>query len=144
MTLEERVESAYKVADEYAKLYTDGGIVIPTKDQKIIDKYIDMGVITYRTKKKGELSRKLYFPVLESTEWDGLSGKLWLHTMHHVMSKYGISSGLSQNSVNEYISRPYRYNIDHGVLTAKYVGDKQVKEELDILKRIILKEEEND
>ncbi len=128
-SMKERILKAYEIADKAAFEYSGGNTTVPEEEQAILNKWLDQGLISYVNQKKGKMSRQLYFPVLESSEWDGLSGKLWLKIMWYVMNKYGIESGLSSNSVSEYVSRAYKYNISHGVITANYAGVKQVKEE---------------
>ncbi len=127
--MKEKILKALAIADKYALAYIGGNAVVPEDEQLVLDKWLDIGLITYTNTKKGKMSRLFYFPVLESKEWDGLSGGLWLQVMHYVMNKNGFTSGLSSNSVSEYVNRKYKYNIEHKVETSHYLGPKHCKEE---------------
>ena len=127
--MKERILAAYKVADKLALEYSGGSKAVPEEEQLVLDKWIEQGLVTYVKQKKGDMSRRFYFPVLCSKEWEGLSGGLWLQIMHYVMNNNDFTSGLSSNSVSEYVNRKYKYNIEHGVETSHYLGPKHCEAE---------------
>ena len=138
--MKERIQSAYDMAKDLCFEYSGGDMSIPDEDQVVLDKYMANGHIQLVNKKKGKLSKLIYYPSLESKEFKGLSGNIWLRILRHCMRDYGIESGLSVNSMKEYVYKYWVYNIEPTVIKNKAAGDNQMKEELEAFELIISEE----
>lgn len=127
--MEQRIRVAYDLALNLGKEF-QGSHAIADEDMAVIEKYLDLGLITYAKGKKGKMSKLFYFPTLESKEFEGLSMTAWLKIMQVVIAYLGIDSGLSKNSAKEYLSRGWRYGVEPKVLPDSYVSkaDKDAEE----------------
>ena len=135
--IKKAVEKAERVCAEYVGEVTD----LPVKDKKVIDKYIQLGVIQYaKTEKKGK-GKHIYYPIIESKEFKGLSLDIWLRITRYAMDKYNIGSGLSIHSAREYLHNPWRYNIVPTVTSTKILGTAMVAEEKIAFEALTKKEE---
>lgn len=131
------VKVAYDYADKIFANYS-GYTVKPTKEEAIIlDKFIEAGLIQLVKKKRGNLSRQLYFPTMEAEEFRGLSSVIWLKVIQHFIRKYGIDSKIGPASRDDYLSRYWHYNIEPVVVNKTAAGRLQIKEEEEALKKII-------
>lgn len=125
--MKERIQAALDKANELCVEYVGGSTDVSEEEQAVLDKYLESGLIQYVQVKKGRLSKLLYYPSLEAKEFTGLSGAIWLRIMRHCMKDNGIKSGLSVNSMREYVYKYWEYNIEPVVIKNKAAGDNQMK-----------------
>lgn len=109
--MKERILAAYQKANEICLAEVGGIVNVPKEDQKILNKYLDLGYITLK-KKKVSLGKGIYYPSLQADEFEELSGTIWLRIIRYCMERNGISSGIGPNSVKEYVLKPWEYGID--------------------------------
>jgi len=139
--MKERILAAYKRANEICYEASGGDLTVPQADQLILDKYLELGLIKL-TKSKIGLQKEIYFPTLQDEAFDDLSGWIWLLIIQKAMKNHSIKSGIAKNSINEYVGKPWEYNIDDcKVITVHEAGPRQVREEEAAWKEI--KEEED-
>ena len=118
--MENKIQAAYDLAYKLGKEYVGSSQIDPA-DQEVIDKYVDLGLIKYNKGGK-KLSKALYYPTLESKEFEGLGMTAWLRILRLVISQLGIKSNLSINSARQYISNHWRYDIKPTVLPDSYLS----------------------
>ena len=138
--MKERIQKAYDRANEICYEASGGDLSVPEEEQVILDKYIELGLIKL-TKSKIGLQQEIYYPTLEDDAFKDLSGWIWLLIIQRAMKRHNISSGVSKNSINEYVGKPWEYDIDCKVITVKDAGANQVKEEEAAFKEIKEKED---
>jgi len=126
--MEERIRIAFELALKLGKEF-QGAHEVEAADEAIIKKYMDMGLIIYAKGKKGKMSQLFYFPTIQSKEFEGLHAGLWFMVMRLVIDYLGIDSGLSQNSVAEYMSRGWiKYNIKPTIIPNSYASKVDIDE----------------
>ncbi len=133
--MKDQIQEAWDFVQGTAVMYVGKEQIAP-EDMPIVQKYLDAGIVTM-AKKKGSLSRDFYFPTIEDSSFEGRSATLWLRMIHEAINQYGIKSGITRNSVAEYLSRAFKYNISPTVLPDSYVGKKVIAEEIEIFEAIL-------
>ncbi len=118
--MEEKIQAAYDLAYKLGQDYVGSSQIDPA-DLEVINRYIEKGLIKY-TKGKAKLSQALYYPTLESKEFEGLGMTAWLRILRLVINRLSIQSNLSINSARQYISNHWRYDIKPTVLPDSYLS----------------------
>ena len=108
--MKERIQKAYTYANDLCFEVSGGRLDIPEEDQVILDKYMKAGYIQL-VKTKILYQKDIYFPTLQSEEFEGLTGKIWLRIIRHAMTNHGICSKIGPNSITEYVGKPWEYFI---------------------------------
>lgn len=110
--LKQRLKVAYELVDETCSDYVGGAPAIPAKELEVISKWIDIGIIQYAKKRKGNWQQQIYFPTIQHEAFEELSIDIWLRILRHCLVKYEIPSQIGISSANEYVSRGWdKYNI---------------------------------
>jgi hypothetical protein len=123
-TMINKVRMAFEAALEVCRVYTQGEVEIPEQDLAIIAKYVRLGVIEF-TPKKQKVSTGIYYPLIQNVVFDGLMKETFLKVVRKAMAVHNIESNLSINSVNTYVSSPYKYGIEPvRLITAQALGGK--------------------
>ena len=138
------IKAGHEAALTVCREYTQGDVVISSSDMAIISKYIRLGAIEF-VGKKIKVSQGIYFPLIQNEVFSGLTKDTWLKIVRHAMGVYNIESNLSINSVNTYVSSPWKYNLETArLITPMALGGKHsslYKEEVDAWEQV--KEEYN-
>jgi len=130
--MEERIRIALNLAMDLGKKF-QGLSEISKEDLPILEKYAELGLIKFAKGKKNELGKRLYFPTVESKEFEGLSAKAWLDILRTVIDHLDIDSGFSIHSANEYLGQNYKYGITPTVIQKSYASKVQLDEEARVI-----------
>lgn len=136
MGLQERVATAVTVADQVLTKYLVGNNTIPAEDLATILKYEKLGLVKVINKKPG-MQDGIYYPIIQSEALKHFSYSFYIMLVHKICQKYGVKTGLTINSVREYVNRPYQYGfIEPVVVPDSSLGKEMVAEELALLKEL--------
>ena len=130
--MKEQILAAMQLTEKVVREAIGEQLDMPAEEKAIIDKWIKAGVIEY-AKKRIVWSKEVYFPLIEAPEFNNISTVAYQRILIHYLNKYNTGCKLSIFSVNDYMSKYYKYNIKPVLLKKSEAGAKQIKEELVIL-----------
>jgi len=86
------------------------GFNIPENEMVILRKWYLEGAINFKANGYG-LQADLYGPCLEDELWENIYSVTWLKVFRLLCNKYGVKTGISKASVNEYCKSTGNYKI---------------------------------
>lgn len=137
MGIQERVVEAIALADKILNKYLTGSSTIPEADLLILQEYANKGLIKILNKRQG-IQDGIYYPLIQAKELQHFSYSFYIMLIHKICNKYGVKTGLTVNSVREYVNRPYQYGfIEPVIVPDQVLGKEMVNEELALLKELL-------
>jgi len=103
------------------------------EDMTVLKPYLDQGIIKL-IKKKVNYSRQVYFPIMESSTFNGITVDFARVVMKELLAEVGHPVGLSKHSMADYMSKAsYEYGISPTLLLRSEAGKAQKLLEKEVL-----------
>ena len=109
---------------------------VPEEDKEVLNRYLDLGVIKYTTKKIN-YSREIYFPTIESNRYTGITVDFWRVIVRACLQCVGHSVNLSKASAGDYMSKAWKYDILPATLKRSEASASQKKLEVEVIESLL-------
>ena len=109
--------------------YSKRGFDIPEEEFVVLKKWYLKGAINFKANGYG-LQADLYGPCLEDELWKDVYSLTWLKVFRTLCDKYGVKTGISRASVNEYCKSTGNYKIYPVISTRLEDFDQDLEDDL--------------